>query len=40
MIARRWHGRISASRADEYLKLSKDVGLAGYRSTHLDVIAK
>jgi hypothetical protein len=40
MIARRWHGRIPASRVDEYLKLSKDVGLADYRSTDFDLIAK
>ena len=33
MIARRWHGRIPAAKADEYLKLMKDVGLADYRST-------
>ncbi|MFL6763641.1 MAG: hypothetical protein ACJ8FO_00400 [Sphingomicrobium sp.] len=33
MIARRWHGRVPAAKADEYLKLSEDVGLADYRST-------
>ena len=33
MIARRWHGRVPAPKADEYLKLMKDVGLADYRST-------
>ena len=33
MIARRWHGRVLAKNADEYLKLMKDVGLADYRST-------
>ena len=33
MIARRWHGRVPAARADEYLKLMKEVGLADYRST-------
>ena len=33
MIARRWHGRVPAVRADEYLKLMKEVGLADYRST-------
>ena len=32
MIARRWHGRIAASGAEEYLQLMKDVGLADYRS--------
>jgi hypothetical protein len=33
MIARRWHGRVSAAKADEYLKLMKEVGLADYGST-------
>ena len=33
MIARRWHGRVPAAKAQEYLKLMKDVGLADYRST-------
>jgi hypothetical protein len=33
MIARRWHGKISASDADEYLHLMKTVGLPDYRST-------
>ena len=33
MIARRWHGRVPAAKAEEYLRLSKDVGLADYRST-------
>ena len=33
MIARRWHGRVPAAKAEEYLKLTKDVGLADYRST-------
>jgi heme-degrading monooxygenase HmoA len=33
MIARRWHGRVPAAKADEYLKLMKQVGLADYRST-------
>jgi len=33
MIARRWRGRIPAAKANEYLKLMKDVGLADYRST-------
>jgi hypothetical protein len=33
MIARRWHGRIPATRAEEYLTLMKDVGLSDYRST-------
>jgi hypothetical protein len=33
MIARRWYGRVPAAKAEEYLKLSKEVGLADYRST-------
>jgi len=33
MIARRWHGRIPAAKAEEYLQLMKDVGLADYRGT-------
>ena len=33
MIARRWHGRVPAAKAAEYLRLMKDVGLADYRST-------
>ena len=33
MIARRWHGRVPASKAEEYLRLMRDVGLADYRST-------
>ena len=33
MIARRWHGRVPASKAEEYLHLMRDVGLADYRST-------
>ncbi|HEV2747437.1 MAG TPA: hypothetical protein VGW34_09100 [Allosphingosinicella sp.] len=32
MIARRWHGRIPASKADEYLALMVSVGIADYRS--------
>jgi hypothetical protein len=32
MIARRWHGRVPVSKAGEYLKLMKGVGLADYRS--------
>jgi heme-degrading monooxygenase HmoA len=32
MIARRWHGRVPAAKAEQYLKLMKDVGLADYRS--------
>ena len=33
MIARRWHGRVPAAKAAEYLRLMKEVGLADYRST-------
>jgi hypothetical protein len=33
MIARRWHGRIPAGKAAEYLRLMKDVGLTDYGST-------
>ena len=33
MIARRWHGRVPASKAEDYLRLMRDVGLADYRST-------
>ena len=33
MIARRWHGRVPAVKAEEYLKLTKDVGLADSRRT-------
>jgi hypothetical protein len=33
MIARRWHGRVPASKADEYLRLMREVGLPDYRST-------
>ena len=33
MIGRRWHGRVPAAKAEEYLQLMKDVGLADYRST-------
>jgi len=33
MIGRRWHGRVSAANAGEYLKLMKEVGLADYLST-------
>ena len=33
MIARRWHGRVPVAKADKYLQLMKDVGLADYRST-------
>ena len=33
MIARRWHGRVPAAKAQEYLRLMKDVGLADYAGT-------
>ncbi|HEY5710958.1 MAG TPA: hypothetical protein VIT38_03595 [Allosphingosinicella sp.] len=33
MIARRWHGRIPAQKAEEYLALMAEVGLPDYRST-------
>lgn len=33
MIARRWHGRVPAAKAYEYLALMNRVGLADYRAT-------
>ena len=33
MIARRWHGRIPGQKADAYLKLMREVGIADYRAT-------
>ena len=33
MIARRWHGRIPAEKAEDYLRLMRDVALPDYRST-------
>jgi heme-degrading monooxygenase HmoA len=33
MIARRWHGRVPAEKADEYLELMRTVGLPDYHST-------
>ena len=33
MIARRWHGRVPAAKADEYLRLMTEVGLPDYGST-------
>lgn len=33
MIARRWHGRIPAAKAADYLELMRGVGLPDYRST-------
>ena len=33
MIGRRWHGRVPADKAGEYLRLMAEVGLPDYRST-------
>lgn len=33
MIARRWHGRVPAGKAEEYLALMREVALPDYRST-------
>ena len=33
MIARRWHGRVPADKAAEYLELMENVALPDYRST-------
>ena len=33
MIARRWHGRVPAEKAEAYLELMRTVGLPDYRST-------
>ena len=33
MIARRWHGRVPADKAKEYLEMMRTVGLVDYRST-------
>ena len=32
MIARRWHGRVPASRGPDYLRLMREVALPDYRS--------
>ena len=32
MIARRWHGRVPAAKAEEYLRLMREVALPDYRS--------
>ena len=37
MIARRWHGRVPASKAGAYLGLMVEVGLPDYRSTEGNV---
>ena len=33
MIGRRWHGRIPAAKAGDYLRLMAETGLPDYRST-------
>lgn len=33
MIARRWHGRVPAAKAEEYLKYVTETGIADYRRT-------
>lgn len=33
MIARVWHGRVSLEKADEYLRLMREVALPEYKST-------
>jgi hypothetical protein len=33
MIGRRWHGRVPAAKAEEYLRLMREVGLPDYRWT-------
>ena len=33
MIARRWHGRVPADKAKDYLEKMRKVGLVDYRST-------
>ena len=33
MIARRWHGRVPAAKASDYLALMRDVALPDYRGT-------
>jgi hypothetical protein len=33
VIARRWHGRIPAAKAEKYLALMRDVALPDYRGT-------
>ena len=33
MIARRWHGRVPAAKADEYLRYVAETGIADYRGT-------
>ena len=33
MIARRWHGRVPGSKAEDYLRLMAEVALPDYRAT-------
>ena len=33
MIARRWHGRVPAAKADDYLALMREIALPDYRGT-------
>ena len=33
MIGRRWHGRVGAAKAGDYLRLMRDVALRDYRAT-------
>lgn len=39
MIARRWHGRVPASKAGDHLRLMAEVGLPDYRSTEGNRVA-
>ena len=39
MIARHWHGRVPVDKAEEYLKLTRNVGLVDYRSTPGNIAA-
>ena len=33
MIARRWHGRVTAAKSDDYLALMREIALPDYRGT-------
>lgn len=33
MIARRWHGRVPASKSEQYLRVMREVALPDYRAT-------
>lgn len=33
MIARRWHGMVPVEKSEEYLRLSREFGLADYKAT-------